>query len=892
MDSTKQAPESFGIGKMGSASGAARSLPATWRLLAWPTILACAGLAVTAWLIHILFPAHPNWVSELLPAAAAIAVAAICGYFVMRKQEALLASQAEAERRAAFENTLLQTVADNIPDSIFTKDTQGRYLFANRQFLNIHHLQSREEVLGKTPFELFPNEPAAMWHADDLAVLQGQAAMERVRSTVDGQGNLKWILTTKVPLVDKDGTAIGIVGLHRDITKQKQTEENLKHAKEAAEAASRAKSEFLANMSHEIRTPMNGIIGMTELALQTDITSEQREFLTMVKTSADSLLTVINDVLDFSKIEAGKLEIDRTAFDLRENLEETIRTFSVRAGEKGLELVFDIRSDVPQIVLADPIRLRQVIVNLLGNAIKFTDQGEVVLQVESTPMPGDAFELHFAIRDTGIGVPKEKQELIFESFAQADTSSKRKYGGTGLGLTISSRLVAMMGGRIWLESEAGQGSTFHFTVRCEALPKMPERVEGNESNNLVGIPVLVVDDNPTNRRILERTLYQWGMKPILVASGWAALAELRRAKEASQVPPLILLDAQMPHLDGFSTAAKIKLDKDLASSTIMMLTSGGQRGDADRCKEVGISAYLTKPVRQKELREAIQQVLGLKNKQDNQAKLITRHSIKKTKALLRVLLAEDNEINRELAVRLLTKRGHSVRVATNGRMVLEILETDQFDAILMDVQMPEMDGFETTAAIRSKEAISGKHIPIVAMTAHAMKGDRERCLEGGMDEYISKPVNPEELMEVLESFSEHTIPVQESPEPMRPVLDHQVALSRVGGDEALLIDLGMLFRAESAKLLATIRDAGERKDFDTLQRAAHSLKGSVATFAAEDAFDAAFKLERLARSQEWTGIDDAISTLNAEIERVMSALAELGADPELGQDVPSLQDQR
>jgi len=449
----------------------------------------------------------------------------------------------------------------------------------------------------------------------------------------------------------------------------------------------------------------------------------------------------------------------------------------------------------------------------------------------------------------------------------------------------------MMGGRIWLESEAGQGSTFHFTVRCEPLPKMPEKFEGNGSDNLIGIPVLVVDDNPTNRRILERTLYQWGMKPTLVASGWAALAELRRAKEAGQVPPLVLLDAQMPHLDGFSTAAKIKQDKGLASSTIMMLTSGGQRGDADKCREVGISAYLTKPVRQKELREAIQQVLGLKHQHDCQAKLVTRHSIKKTKAQLRVLLAEDNEINRELAIRLLTKRGHSVRVATNGKMVLEILETDQFDAILMDVQMPEMDGFETTAAIRRKETVSGMHIPIVAMTAHAMKGDRERCLESGMDEYVSKPVNAEELMEVLESFSDHTIPVQVSPEPMRPVLDYQLALSRVGGDQALLIDLGMLFRVESAKLLATIRDAAERKDLDILHRAAHSLKGSVATFAAEDAFDAALKLERLARSEEWAGIGDAISTVVAEIERVMLALAELGADPELGQGVPSLQDQ-
>ena len=887
MDSTNQAPVSLRFEKTESALGASRALRETWRLLAWPTLLTGAGLAVTAWLIHMLFPTHPNWVNATLPAAAA---AAICGYFVMRNQDRLLALHAAAESRAAFENTLLHTMADNIPDSIFTKDIQGRYIFVNKGFLNIHGLDSPAEVLGKTLFELFPEEGAASWYADDLVVQQGGTPYtERVRSTVDGQGNLKWILTTKVPLVGKNGAVIGIVGLHRDITKQKQTEENLKQAKEAAEAANRAKSEFLANMSHEIRTPMNGIIGMTELTLQTSLTGEQREFLTMVKTSADSLLRVINDVLDFSKIEAGKLEIDRTAFDLRENLEETIRTFSIRAGQKGLELVCDIRPDVPQVVLGDPVRMRQVIVNLLGNAIKFTDQGEVVLQVEGKSMQGDAVELHFAIRDTGIGVPKEKQELIFESFAQADTSSKRKYGGTGLGLTISSRLVTMMGGRIWLESEAGQGSTFHFTVRCESLSKMPAKIEGNGSANLVGIPVLVVDDNPTNRRILERTLYQWGMKPTLVESGWAALAELRRAKESGQVPPLVLLDAQMPHLDGFSTAAKIKQDKGLASSTIMMLTSGGERGDADRCREVGISAYLTKPVRQEELRQAIQQVLGLKQQREKESKLITRHSIRETAAALRVLLAEDNEINRELAVRLLTKRGHAVQVATNGKLVLDMLEAGQFDVILMDVQMPEMDGFETTAAIRSKEKLTGKHIPIVAMTAHAMKGDRERCLAAGMDEYISKPINVIELMEVLESFSDSTIPVLPHPEQSHPALDKRVALNRVGGDQALLIDLGRLFGGESARLLAAIHDAADLKDMEALQNAAHSLKGSVATFAAYEAVEAALKVERLARSGDLTGINDAISSLAFEIERVLSALAELADDPELEQDVPSLQ---
>ena len=889
MDTTKVARNSSSSTNADAGPAAASQAREPFARLLWPAVMAGAALGLTALLKYAFFPHDPDWINHPWLFGAGIATGAVAVYLVVHKQERLQAVAAEAKRKEALNSSLLQTVADNIPDSIFAKDVDGRYLFVNRQFLNIHQRNAREEVLGKTPFELFPDEPAAMWHADDVAILQGQPPVERVRSTMDAQGNEKWIMTTKVPLIASEGAVVGIVGMHRDITRQKQTEESLQHAKDAAEAASRAKSEFLANMSHEIRTPMNGIIGMTELALQTTMNNEQREFLSMVKTSADSLLRVINDVLDFSKIEAGKLELDAAPFDLRETLEEAIRSFGVSAGKKGVELVFDIRSDVPKVILGDPLRLRQVIVNLLGNAIKFTDHGEVVLQVETAPLADGASELLFAIRDTGIGVPKEKQETIFAAFEQADNSSKRKYGGTGLGLAITTRLVSMMGGKIWLESEPGQGSTFRFTVRCEIPSKAPEKQEIPSGTPLAGIPVLVVDDNPTNRRILERTLQQWGMKPVLVSSGWAALAELRRAKESGQLPPLVLLDAQMPQLDGFSTAAKIKQDKNLGASTIMMLTSGGQRGDAERCRELGISAYLTKPVRQQELHEAIQQVLGLKHRREQASKLVTRHSMSESRVRLRILLAEDNEINRELATRLLTKRGHSVQVAANGQIALDMIEADHFDAILMDVQMPEMDGFEATAAIRSKEKITGAHIPIIAMTAHAMKGDRERCLESGMDAYISKPINAEELMEVLESFSDPTVPVVAPPEPVRAVLNYQVALSRVGDDHALLVDLGRLFRGECAKLFAEIREAAGRGDMDALQRAAHSLKGSVATFAADDAVNAAIKIETLARGGDSAGMAEAIATLEAEIERVLKALAELESAGEFGQNVTSMQ---
>ncbi len=769
-----------------------------------------------------------------------------------------------------------------------------------------------QRVLGYTDEELRAQPYMELVHPDDRAATMAEAQKLAEGAKViyfenryfHKDGTTRWLLWAAAPYPAQQV----VYAAARDITERKAAEETmaryahdleishhelaqlvkeLELSRRKAEDATLTKSAFLANMSHEIRTPLNAILGMTTLALRTRLTAEQQDYLATVKSSGESLLAIINDILDFSKIEARRLDLDHSEFELRETVGDAARMLALRAGEKGLELAFDVAADVPEALVGDAGRLRQVLLNVLGNAVKFTARGEVILTVSLGSATAAQATLHFAIRDTGIGIAPEQQSQIFLAFTQADSSTTRRYGGTGLGLAIARRLVELMGGALWVESVVGQGSTFHFTAIFDR-PARASLPAFERPAALEGLRVLVVDDNETNRRILQEMLASWHLRPTAVSDSKSALAALREA--ADEPFRIVITDCEMPNVDGFALARRIKADQRLHATPIVMLSSVGRPEDSIRCRRIGAEACLTKPVKHSDLLETLALVAGVSMQRSGGApgSAVAAEAgdpgapSPAPSRPLHVLVAEDNPVNRKLVTTLLKKRGHTVHAVENGREAVAALHgarRDRVDVVLMDVQMPEMGGFEATQEIRAAEAAGAAPVPIVALTAHAMQGDRERCLAAGMDDYLAKPIDVNQLLATVERLGAAT-PRAAAPPPVPAaapvVFDERAALAHTGDDRELLREIVAMFRTDYPAALRRMRRAITRRDGEALRLAAHGLKGSIATVGSPAGQQAALALEQMGRQGDFAGAEDAYAGLRRLLARLERAFAAAG----------------
>jgi two-component system, sensor histidine kinase and response regulator len=826
-------------------------------------------------------------------------------------EEAIRERTHSLERMAeAFQTSeaFLESLFANLPVYIFRKDSEGRFVFANKRFCERQGMVLAE-ILGKTDFDISPPEMARMHRENDKVIMETRQSFETEEVEVLANGEASWIHITKVVILDANGNVCGVQGMYWDITRRRQAEEKLKQAKEAAEAAAHAKSEFLANMSHEIRTPMNGVIGMTGLLLDTKLKPQQREFAETIRASADTLLTIINDILDFSKIDSGKLTFEVLDFDLVEIIEGTLDMLAERAFNKGIELASEIPPQVPRRLRGDPGRLRQILTNLVGNAIKFTETGEVVVRVCKERETETQAVLRFSVQDTGIGIPSATQTRLFEAFSQADSSMTRKYGGTGLGLAIAKKLATMMCGEIGVRSEPGKGSTFWFTAQLEKQAADAKPQELNQ-RDLLDVRVLVVDDNATNRQILRRQIVAWKMQPNSASSGREALNMLRAAATQGNAYDLAVLDVQMPEMDGLTLAAAIKADPAISGTRLILLTSLGQSLSDGELKAAGIAGYLVKPVKQSRLFECLINVIGKTAAENTVAKssparFASVHAQSNSRPCkARVLLAEDNVINQKVALGQLHQLGYVAEAVANGMEVLKALERIPYDIILMDCQMPEMDGYEATRLIRKREQSLDQRSTwkspayVIGVTANAMPGDREKCLAVGMNDYLSKPVQSTELKEVLErwrpeeqsdqaivsasnSISKakldciHAVQAGESAGPEKPA-ECPVDIQRLRGvsDRSFeqLRELIELYLVQANDLIQNLRAAIQVGEAESVERLAHELVGASVNCGMTAMVPSLRDLERMGRTRNLSGAENLCTAVSNQLNQIKQFL--------------------